>query len=239
MKAFSCALEALAMLGTVGAAWSAGPEAAVQVAGSSTRIAGDHAVVEITLRNTSRSTVTAWAYSIEAHYADGSKRCANAMVDDISALLGTDSDARAFRMSTVRSFSATLPLDANGNAPVSAVTTLKMAALDDRSALGDDSEIRHLEASRRSQAASMTKMLDDIERVRKSDDPKAALRALIADQSAKPNQLSGTPQPIALLQLVPLVDQGPAALDRVVSMYRSYRDLLLQHSALKPLEEPK
>ena len=229
--------SAVLMLWSAAAATGAEPPQGVEIAGSNTRVSGDRAIVEVTLRGTSHHTVTAWAYKLEVHYGDGSSRTNEGMVDEISTLLSKNADSTAFRAGATKTFSAVVPLDSRGNAPVSVSPTIEMVAFDDLSAAGDTVQIQRLAKGRRSQASFMSDIIEKVQQARNSPDPKGALKKIIDSQSSQ--HPGGGPQSFVVLQLLPLLDQGPTALDTALAMYGQYRDLLTQHSALNSAVEVK
>jgi hypothetical protein len=219
MKTIWIALRAWAAVGVLGVALAAGPEAALRVTDSRSRVSGDHAVTTVTLSNVSRKAVTAWGCSVEGQYADGSKRSNYMVTDDVTALLSQNPQDRALRAGGARDVDILLPLDASGALPVTVRATLTFVAFDDRSAVGDKREIDRLAADRKSMAASWSATIDDIERIRAKPDPKAAMQEYITVH----------PQGGAMIrQLLPLLDAGPAAVDC---------DLFLQHSVLTASKE--
>jgi hypothetical protein len=228
MRTIWIALRALAIIGFLGTALAAGPKTALRVADSRVRVAGDHAVVTVTLSNSHSKTVTAWGQYVEGQYADGSKQSNYLVTDDVTALLHGNPEDRMFRADATRELDVALPLDANGAPPVIISASVKMVVYDDRSAVGDAREIDRLAVARRSMALHWSATIDDIETIRKMPDPKAALKAYITDHPE-----GG----VMLQQLVPLFDAGPAAVDAALSVYKETRDLLLQHSVLSGAKE--
>lgn len=218
-----------------------GSDAAVDAVSVSARIvelSGPDARVEVKLTNVSNKTVTAWAYSVEGRYPDGSSRSTFAMVDEVSSLLGAslpvpkgDREPAEFRSGILRTRLSRLPLSKRGEFPTSVTAVVEMVALDDGTAQGDIVRIRQLSGARRSMAASISSVLADIQRARESTDPKASLRATIEKLS---KDTTGPRQGgLMLQQLMPLLDQEPVSLDRALAAYKAYRDLLNQHSDLK------
>jgi hypothetical protein len=206
-----------------GPAWAADSfESAVKLAQPTIHTAegGKLALIEIPLTNLSGLTITAWSYSVQVRYPDGSTRVAGPMVlDSVSSLLkGNERDS--FLPGTTRNLTATVPLDDAGEPPLTANAALRVIALADKSAIGDSTEIGQLASSRRSMAGRMSEVLAEIEKARQSPNPRAEMEALAKRY------------PGAIVrQLVPLVD-NPTAIDAALSGYREYRDLLNQHSAL-------
>ena len=227
MKAPLFALVMLLASLPSGPAWAADTfENAVKLAPPVIRIAegGKYALIEIPLTNISGLTITAWSYSVQVRYPDGSSRAAGPWaVDSVSSLLkGNERDS--FLPGTARNLTATVPLDDAGEPPLAADTALRVIAFADKSAIGEPAEIGMLVSRRRSMASSMTDVLAEIEKARLSSDPKAELETLA---KRYPGAI--------ITQLVRLVDM-PAAMDMAVSAYREYRDLLNQHSALNQQE---
>src|ERR1035437_9389870 len=132
-------------------------EDVVKLAPPTIRIAegGKHAVIEIPLTNLSRLTITAWSYSVQVRYPDGSTRIAGPLVvDSVSSLL-KGNERGSFLSGTTRNFTATVPLDDAGEPPLTASAALRVIAFADRSAIGDSTEIGQLGTGRRSMASSI------------------------------------------------------------------------------------
>jgi hypothetical protein len=200
-------------------------ENAVELAQPTIHIAEDakHALIEIPLTNLSGLTITAWSYSVQARYPDGSTRASGPLTVDSVALLQKGNERGSFLPGTTRNLNATVPLDEAGEPPLTANAALRVIAFADRSAIGGSTEIGQLASSRRSMASRMTEVLAEVEKARQSPNPEAEMETLA---KRYPGAI--------ILQLVPLVN-NPTAIDAVLSSYREYRDLLNQHSALSPV----
>jgi hypothetical protein len=215
--------------GVLSAAPATGALGGVEVTRSTARfdsVTGKLAAVEVALTNTSGKTVTAWSYDVEGTYADGSVTRSTATVDDISALLAPETRSRALAPGTSRtSGGTTLPLGKAGDLPTKVEATLTMVVFDDDLAAGDAQSIGRFGGLRRHIAAIMSALLDQVQEAIGAPDPRGALKALIEKY----------PGQGMYLQLLPMYDHGPAALEMVLSADRAYRDLMLQHSELKPV----
>ncbi|MGO9096042.1 MAG: hypothetical protein ACLQGV_12535 [Bryobacteraceae bacterium] len=186
------------------------------------------AELEVTLRNGSQKIITAWAWSSEGRYADASTRSHSGTVDVITDLLGPDKFL-AFRPGTSRTFEDSLPLGPSAGLPVSAVVHLTMVAFDDDTAVGDPAEIGGFSATRKSMAASEAEELDQVEKAVKGPSPKDALRAVIADRSAKSRGAGISRQILSLLE-----NDAPAdAVESARAAFRAYQMLLSAHWALE------
>jgi hypothetical protein len=125
---------------------------------TSTRVRANNesASVDVTLTNNSPRIVTAWAWTVEGQYADGSTRSHSGTVDALTDLLAAqlqpEKDA-AFRPGTSRTFPESLPLSPNGDLPTSTTAKMTMVVFDDNTAAGDAVYIRRLAAERKGQAA--------------------------------------------------------------------------------------
>ncbi len=209
-------------------AQAAGPVVGVSVTRSTARFdraSRNRAAVDIELANNSGKTATAWSYVVEGTYADGSVARTTATVDNVTALLTPETNS-GFRSGTSHAFTAMLPLGKLGDIPVTASARLEMVAFEDGSATGDSQAVLRMSGRRRSMAAMMSAMLDEIQAARNAPDPKAAMQAVDARHS------KAGEGGIMVLQLVPLLDQ-PETLERALAGYRSVRDLLMKHSVLK------
>lgn len=219
-------VPALAMgAGFFCAAPAAAPLGGVEVTHSAARFDaafGGRTEVDVELSNTSGKTVAAWSYDVDGTYADGSVKTTTSAVDDITALLTPETRAKAFSSGTFRSTNVILPLGKLGDIPTKVETTLTMVVFDDDSAAGHAVSLGGL---RRHMAAVENTLLDAVQAARAAPDPRAALKALI----------DKNPGQGMYMQLLPMFDHGPEALETVLSMHRTYRDLLLQHCELKPL----
>jgi hypothetical protein len=205
-------------------------ETAVQVVSTAVKnVDAGHARVDITLKNVSQRTVTAWQWSVEGHYADGSTRSQSGALDDVSALIAPDPTS-AFRPGTTRTFQASLLADINGQPPSSATTTLLMVAFDDQTALGDHVLIARLASGRRSMAAQLIDQLDEVQKLLQAPSPKAAAKARIAEQQAKHAGLG-------ILQIYSLIanDAPASSVDSAVAIFRNFQSILAKHSVLKEL----
>ena len=185
---------------------------------------GKFALLEIPCTNISPLTITAWSYSIQAQYPDGSASSGGGNVDNVSALLAGNEEG-AFRTGVTHGLTARLPLDGRGEAPLAAEATLRMLVFDDLSAVGDPQEIIRLAASRRAMGKMMGDLLEEVEKARQSPDPKRELDALVAKHKS---------EGMVWVQLGPVFDKGPGAFESVLTMYRTIRDLWIRHSEVKP-----
>ncbi len=184
--------------------------------------------LEVTLRNGSQKTITAWAWSSEGSYADASTKSHSVTADVISDLLGPDRNM-VFRPATTRTFEDSLPLGASGDLPSSAVVHLTMVVFDDDTAIGDPVEIRRFSATRKSMAASAAEEMDQVEKALKDPSPKDALRAAVADRIARKQGAGMSRQILALLE-----NGAPAgAVESARAAFRAYQMLLSAHWALE------
>ena len=184
--------------------------------------------LEVTLRNGSQKTITAWAWSSEGRYADASTRSHSGTVDVISDLLGPDKDL-AFRSASSRTFEDSLPLGASGDLPTSAVAHLTMVVFNDDTAIGDPVQIRRFSAGRKSMAAREAEEQDQVEKALKDSSPKDALRAVIADRLAKSRGAGMSRQILSLLEN----GAPPNVIESARVALRAYQMLLSAHWALE------
>jgi hypothetical protein len=99
-------------------------------------VSNGRAQVDVTLGNHSQKTITAWTWSVEARYADGSTKSHSGTVDVLSDLLEPNIGL-SFRPATSRTFQDAFPLGANADLPTSAFASLSMVVFDDDTAIGD------------------------------------------------------------------------------------------------------
>ena len=182
-----------------------------------------------TCKNISGLTITALSYSIQARYPDGSTNSAGGGNVDSVALLLPGNEKGAFAPGVINMLTADIPLDSRGAVPVAAEVTLRMLVFDDRSAIGDAGEISRVALSRRGNAKMMSDVLDAVGKALQSPDPKREMDALLAKHRS---------EGMVWVQLGPLFDHGPAAMDAVLSSYRATRDLFLRQSELKQQDSP-
>ena len=92
------------------------------------------ATIDLTVQNNSGKTITAWAWSVEGQYVDGSTRSRSRVVDGVTDLLAPD--GKVFAPGSRRAFEDMLPLGPNRDLPVHVTATLTMVAFADDTALG-------------------------------------------------------------------------------------------------------
>jgi len=196
---------------------------------TSTRVRanGESASVDVTLTNNSQRIVTAWAWTVEGRYADGSLKSHSGTVDALADLLAEqlqpEKDA-AFRSGTSRTFQESLPLGSSGDLPTSTTAKMTMVVLDDNTAIGDAVSIRRLAAERKGQAASYAEELAKIEEALKAPSPKDALSAYV---SRLPNgSLGMSRQILGLLK----INATPAAIDFALKAFHAQQALTAAHS---------
>jgi len=186
------------------------------------------AQTDITLRNDSPKTITAWAWTVEGKYADGSTSSHSGIVDVISDLLAPN-QSQAFRPGVTREFHDALPLGPYGERPISVDTRLTMLVFDDDTAVGDGHRIARFASSRKSMAALEADELDEIQKALKDPAPKNAVRAAIAERQAR-GQSGGMLQQV----LSQLERKAPAeAVEAAQSAFRAHQELLAAHSKLE------
>jgi hypothetical protein len=194
------------------------------------RANGESAYVDVMLTNNSPRAVTAWAWTLEGRYADGSIRSHSGMVDALADLLAVQLQPEkdpAFRSGTSRTFYESLPLGPSGDLPTSTTAKMTMVVLDDDTAIGDTVSIRRLAAERKGQAASYADELAKIEEALKAPSPKQALSAYI---SSIPKGKMGMSRPIlGLLE----INATPAAIDSALKAFHAQQALIAAHSALE------
>jgi hypothetical protein len=222
---------ALAVLITALASVTAPAQTIEQIV-TSTRVRANGAAadVDVTLTNNSPRIVTAWAWTVEGRYADGSTRSHSGTVDALVDLLGAqlqpEKDA-AFRSGTSRTFQESLPLGSSGDLPTSTTAKMTMVVLDDDTAVGDAVKIRRLAAERKGQAASYANELAKIQEALKAPSPKDALSAYV---SGIPNGTLGIARQIlGLLK----INASPAAIDMALKAFNAVQALIAAHSTLE------
>jgi hypothetical protein len=220
----------LAVLITSLASPSAPAQSLDQIA-TSTRVRTNDgsAFVDVTLTNNSPRIVTAWAWTVEGRYADGSTRSHSGTVDALVDLLAAQPQPEkdvAFRSGTSRTFHESLPLGPNGDLPTSTTAKMTMVVLDDDTAIGDAVKIRRLAAERKGQAASYADELAKIQEALKAPLPKDALSAYV---SGVPNGTLGIARQIlGLLK----INASPAAIDMALKAFSAQQALIAAHSTL-------
>jgi hypothetical protein len=199
---------------------------------TSTRVRadGDSANVDVTLTNNSPRTVTAWAWTVEGRYADGSTKSHSGTVDALTDLLAAqlqpEKDA-AFRPGTSRAFPESLPLGSKGDLPTSTTAKLTMVVFDDNTATGDAVYIHRLAAERKGQAARYADELAKIDEALKAPSPKDALSAYV---SRLPNGTLGmSRQILGLLNM----NATPVQLDFALKAFHAQQALIAAHSSLE------
>ena len=222
---------ALALLITTLVSATAPAQTLDQIAiSTAVRANGESAYVDVKLTNNSPRTVTAWAWTVEGRYADGSMRSHSGTVGALAELLAVQlqpgKDA-AFRPGTRRTFGESLPLGPGGGLPASTTAKMTMVVLDDNTAIGDKVAIRRLAAERKGQAASYAQELAKIEEALKTPSPKQALRAYV---SRMPNgNLGMSRQILGLLE----INATPAAVDLALKSFHAQQTLIAAHSTLQ------
>ena len=222
---------ALAALITSLACPSAPAQTLDQIA-TSTRVRANNesAFVDVTLTNNSPRIVTAWAWTVEGRYADGSTRShsgtVDALVDLLAAQLQPGKDA-AFRSGTSRTFQESLPLGPSGDLPTSTNAKMTMVVLDDNTAIGDVVNIRRLAAERKGQAASYANELAKIQEALKAPSPKDALSAYV--NGIPSVNLGMSRQILGLLK----INAGSAAIELALKAFGAQRALIAAHSTLE------
>lgn len=187
-----------------------------------------HAQVDMTLINGTQKTITAWAWSVEARYVDGSTRSHVGTVDVVTDLLLPNKD-RAFRSGTSRTFEDSLPLGPQGDPPTSAVASLTMVVFADQTAIGDRLEIGRLAALRKSLADLEAHELQDIQKALNDPSPKEALRVAVAEREAK-----GQGDAMMSQILTQLKNNVPSeAVASAMAGLRTYQVLLASQSTLE------
>ena len=200
-----------------------------QIAESATEhgVSNGLAQVNVTLRNDSQKTISAWMWSVEARYADGSTESHSGTVDVVSDLLESNKGL-SFRPATSRTFQDAFPLGAHADLPTSAVASLSMVVFDDDTAIGDRVRIARLAASRRSLAADAAEELVEIQKAVKDPSPKEAIRAALVDREAK------RPGGGMLRQILSQLENHapPDAMESAQAVFRAHQALLASHSTL-------
>jgi hypothetical protein len=194
------------------------------------RAKGESASVDVTLTNNSPRIVTAWAWTVEGQYSDGSTKSHSGTVDALTDLLavplqlGKDT---SFRTGTSRAFPESLPLGPSGDLPTSTTAKMTMVVFDDDTAIGDAVKIRRLAAWRKEQAASYANELAKIQEALKAPSPKDALSAYV---NGVPNgSLGMSRQILGLLK----INAGPAAIDFALKAFHAQQALIAAHSTLE------
>ena len=192
---------------------------------NSLRSQGQVAVV-VTLKNLSQQIITAWKWSVEGHYANGTSLSHSATVDRISDLLGADSSL-AFQPGSTHTFDDVLSEGVQGDPPFSMSADILMVAFSDQTARGDPGAISGLASLRRSRSAAIKEELDAIETARKGPHSRDTIKAMIADREAN-NKGAGT------LPILVSIDRGDSAtsVDDMIAAFRKYQNLMLQHAVL-------
>jgi hypothetical protein len=195
---------------------------------TSVRANRESAYADVTLKNNSPRTVTAWAWTVEERYADGSMKAHSGTVDVLSDLLavqlqpGTDV---AFGPGTSRTFQESLPLGPSGALPTRTIAKMTMVVFDDNTAVGDAVYIRRLAAERKGQAASYAEELAKIEEALRASAPKEALSAYV---SGIPNGNLGMAR-----QILGLLNAAPIATDLALKAFHAQQGLVAAHSTLE------
>jgi len=194
------------------------------------RVNGESASLDVTLTNNSPRIVTAWAWTVEGRYADGSTRSHSGTVDELVDLLAAQPQPgkeAAFRSGTSRTFQESLPLGPSGDLPTSTTAKMTMVVLDDDTAIGDAVKIRRLAAERKGQAASYANELAKIQEALKAPSPKDALSAYV---SGIPNGTLGiASQILGLLK----INASPAVIDMALKAFNAVQALIAAHSTLQ------
>lgn len=187
--------------------------------------------VDLQFFNKGREVVTAWSYSLEGKYPDGSTQTRAALVDEIAALLAPDPGQR-FRPGDSRKARGALPINPQGESPVIVTVRISMVALEDGIALGDRTECRRLSFLRTQQADLLQNELNWIENSRKLAKSPHELKYLINEPTA---ERGSAKKPGAITrQLLPLLDTlgGPEKIDSVLRIFTDLKLLLATHSKL-------
>jgi hypothetical protein len=194
------------------------------------RANGESASVDVTLTNNSPRTVTAWAWTVEGQYADGSTKSHSGTVDALTDLLAVQlqlGNDTSFRTGTSRTFPESLPLGPSGDLPTSTTAKMTMVVFDDDTATGDTVKIRRLAAERKEQAGRYADELAKVDEALKSPSPKDALSAYV---SRLPNGTLGmSRQILGLLK----INAAPAAIDMALKAFNATQALIAAHSTLE------
>jgi hypothetical protein len=174
--------------------------------------------------------VTAWAWTVEGQYADGSTKSHSGTVDALTDLLAVQLQLgkdTSFRTGTSRTFPESLPLGPSGDLPTSTTAKMTMVVFDDDTATGDTVKIRRLAAERKEQAGRYADELAKIDEALKAPSPKDALSAYV---SRIPNGTLGmSRQILGLLK----INAAPAAIDMALKAFNAMQALIAAHSTLE------
>lgn len=148
--------------------------------------------IAIVVSNVSPKTITAYSYTVNATYADGSRETNNAMDDAISELvtdaiapiLGMPAVHQQFGPGQTRTISAFVPLAADGSAPVSLNAEIPTVVLDDGAAIGDGKDIAILDAGRKRTVNMISLQLTDLADIQASSPWQARAQELVSQFTA-------------------------------------------------------
>jgi hypothetical protein len=188
--------------------------------------------VDVTLKNGTQKTITAWAWSVEGKYVDGTSSSHTGTVDVLSDLLAPNKNL-VLRPATDRTFQDYLPLGQKGDPPTSAIAGLTLVVFEDDTAIGDQLEITRFFALRRSVATMEADELLDIQKALDSASPKEARLTAVTDREAKG---SGG----GLLHTILAMLQNHTSSDAIAFVQASFRDhqaLVASHSTRQELKE--
>ncbi len=112
---------------------------------------------EVSLTNASSRIITAYCYAVTATYASGASQVARGCIDDVSVLVRhrlpaaqstATAEPRSVGPRETKTLSVFLPLSADQRPPVSLQGRISMVALDDKTVIGDASDVVALQHSR-------------------------------------------------------------------------------------------
>ncbi|MGQ9916119.1 MAG: hypothetical protein ACUVS7_01750 [Bryobacteraceae bacterium] len=182
-----------------------------------------YATVEFEMRNRSPQVITAWSARVVARYADGYAESKDAKVDEVAYLLPPQKHL-AWKPGSVRKGRVDLFVGALNDLPISAEVMVQMLIFENRTAVGDETEIWSVKKLRMTMAKDEEEKANQIDEALSSQDPKGRLRAVLDRRQTKNAD--------SVRQVYGMLEYGtPLSAVRVVAAaFREYQKLLAHHS---------
>jgi hypothetical protein len=213
---------------------------------------GNSVPVSVDLLNISSKTITAFAFTVVARYADGTEANAWKSLDILGGTIfksepGTlRSGGGTLRSSETLHSSVLLRLGSRGSLPTFAAGRATTVLWDDRTALGDAEEIQRILDHRRDLGTQLRAVVADLRAAQADPGVRSAgngperaarLSALVADQMSRARDKAPDPGAARRLELLKpfsdvLADGVDFVFDRMLADQEAFQRAMIEHSTL-------
>ncbi len=185
--------------------------------------------ITLQMKNLTAQVITAWSLRVNQRYANGTSESSDWRVDSVSSLF-PGREVQGWQPGAIRSEKVSVLRAASKEVPVAVDVEVRMAAMEDGTAVGDAREIRMLGAVRKAIAESQERTIATIERALRAPSPVDEMRKALAGR----NEGAGMQSLDSMQQVYMMLEKGssPERLAEFVGRLRAYHALLKKHAAV-------